>query len=103
MKRYHQSSGSVPILLHTVGLLLATWLVLSDQAVQSGTGVLTDDAAGDRSTDVIYDDMNPEKIEALPDTQPHRPVDLAIVKADREGSIPCSDLHPVRYSMTCDT
>lgn len=29
--------------------------------------------------------MNPDQIESLPDSQPHRHVDLAIVKADKEG------------------
>lgn len=36
-------------------------------------------------TEVIYDDMNIGQLEALPDSAPHRIVDLAIVKADQEG------------------
>ena len=49
-------------------------------------GVLIDDAAGDRTTDTIYDDANPDQIESLPDTQLHRNVDLELVKADKEGA-----------------
>jgi hypothetical protein len=48
-------------------------------------GVLVDDAHGLKPTDVIYDDANPDQIETLPPTQPHRPVDLEIVQADKEG------------------
>lgn len=44
-----------------------------------------DNAAGDRTTDTIYDDSNPDQIETLPDTQPHRNVDLELINADKEG------------------
>jgi hypothetical protein len=44
-----------------------------------------DDAAGLRDSDVVYVDTNSEQIESLPDTAVHRPVDLAIVGADKEG------------------
>jgi hypothetical protein len=47
-----------------------------------------DDAVGDHTTDVIYDDSNPDQIETLADTQPHRNVDLALLKADKEGDSP---------------
>ncbi|KAF8894204.1 hypothetical protein CPB84DRAFT_1848538 [Gymnopilus junonius] len=70
MKRYHQKNGTVPILIHT-----------------SGTGVLTDDAAGDRFYDTIYNDLDADQIETLADTAQHRYVDLAIVKADKEGYV----------------
>lgn len=40
------------------------------------------------SSDLIYDDMNPGQIEALPPTQPHRPVDIEVTGADKEGSLP---------------
>lgn len=48
-------------------------------------GVLTDDAVGNYSGETIYDDMDPEQIESLPDTQLHRDVDLEIVHADEDG------------------
>jgi hypothetical protein len=52
-------------------------------------GVLMDDAAGLRNTDVVYVDTHPEQFESLPVTALHRPVDLEIVTADKEGrSIP---------------
>lgn len=38
-------------------------------------------------SDVIYDGMNPNQIESLPPTQPHRPVDLVITEADKEGYV----------------
>jgi len=47
--------------------------------------VLIDDAAGLRDTDVVYVDTNPEQFEALPPTALHRPVDLEVVAADKEG------------------
>lgn len=52
-------------------------------------GVLTDDARGMHSTQNIYSDLDIEKIETLPPTQPHRDVDLALVEADEQGKRPC--------------
>lgn len=49
-------------------------------------GVLIDDAAGDHITDTIYNDADPDQIETLADTQPHRNVDLELLKADKEGT-----------------
>ena len=37
-------------------------------------------------SDLVYDDIKPDQIEALPSTQPHRPVDIKIVEADAQGS-----------------
>ncbi|KAA1475300.1 NAD(P)-binding protein [Dentipellis sp. KUC8613] len=68
LKKRHEKTGEVPILIHT-----------------SGTGVLTDDARGDQATDTIYYDTNTEQIEALPDTQMHRNIDLEVVAADKAG------------------
>jgi hypothetical protein len=45
-----------------------------------------DDAAGLRDTGVVYVDTNPEQFEALPPTALHRPVDLEVVAADKEGA-----------------
>ncbi|KAI0303684.1 hypothetical protein B0F90DRAFT_1708142 [Multifurca ochricompacta] len=70
LKARHDKSGEVPIYIHT-----------------SGTGVLIDDAAGLRDTDVVYVDTNTEQIESLPLTAVHRQVDLDIVAADKEGYV----------------
>ena len=48
--------------------------------------MLVDNAAGNYATDTIYDDTNPDQIETLPDTQPHRNVDLVLLNADKEGA-----------------
>ena len=53
--------------------------------LNSFLGVMMDEAAGLRDTDVIYVDTNPEQFEALPPTALHRPVDLEVVAADKEG------------------
>ena len=50
-------------------------------------GVLSVDSAGEEATEEVYDDMNPDQIESLPLTQMHRPVDVAIVEADKEGYV----------------
>jgi len=52
----------------------------------SGTGVLADDAKGEYS-DVIYYDDKPEQIETLAPTQLHRDVELLLVSADKEGYV----------------
>ena len=46
---------------------------------------MIDDARGMFPSDKIYSDVNIAQLETLPETQPHRLVDLALVKADREG------------------
>jgi len=46
-----------------------------------------DNAAGLQDSDVIYVDTNTEQIESLPATAVHRPVDLEIVAADKDGYI----------------
>ncbi|OAX38403.1 NAD(P)-binding protein [Rhizopogon vinicolor AM-OR11-026] len=68
LKKQHEQTKKVPILIHT-----------------SGTGVLIDQAAGNFTADKIYSDLDIPKIEALPKTQPHREVDIAVVAADEEG------------------
>jgi len=66
----HESTGKVPLLIHT-----------------SGTGVLIDNAAGMYATDVVYSDLDLKQIESLQETQIHRNVDLAIVDADKQGYV----------------
>ncbi|KAF8223098.1 NAD(P)-binding protein [Tricholoma matsutake] len=70
LKKRYTEIGSPPILIHT-----------------SGTGVLTDSAAGMYQYETIYDDADPEQIESLAPTQAHRNVDLEIVNADKEGYV----------------
>ncbi|EKM80125.1 hypothetical protein AGABI1DRAFT_57587 [Agaricus bisporus var. burnettii JB137-S8] len=69
-KRGFQKTGKPSTFIHT-----------------SGTGVLVDDAAGLRTTDVIWNDADPDQIEQLPPTAPHRDVDLEILQADKEGYV----------------
>jgi len=70
MRKRHATVGDLPILIHT-----------------SGTGELTDKAAGMYATDTIYSDLDPDQIEALPATALHRDVDLTIVEADKQGYV----------------
>jgi len=51
------------------------------------SGVLADDAQGIFTTDTIYSDLNVDQIRSLPITRLHRPVDLTLVDADKEGYI----------------
>ncbi|OMP86686.1 hypothetical protein BK809_0003859 [Diplodia seriata] len=50
----------------------------------SGTSLLDDQALGAYKGDKIYTDADAATIDGLPDTQPHRFVDLAIARAARE-------------------
>lgn len=59
----------------------------SKDSHQSGTGLIADTAAGLYATDKIWDDLDPDDLETLPDTAPHRDVDLAIINADNEGYV----------------
>ncbi|KAG7089748.1 hypothetical protein E1B28_011402 [Marasmius oreades] len=70
LKKRFEETGKPPLLIHT-----------------SGTGVLSDDAAGKHQTDTVYDDKNPNQIESLAPTQMHRNVDLEVVAADNEGNV----------------
>ncbi|KAF8623606.1 hypothetical protein AX17_007309 [Amanita inopinata Kibby_2008] len=68
LKAKYEATKVLPILIHT-----------------SGTGVLSDNAAGMFATDDIYSDKDVEKFEKLPPTQMHRPVDLELIEADKQG------------------
>ncbi|KIJ67094.1 hypothetical protein HYDPIDRAFT_128710 [Hydnomerulius pinastri MD-312] len=68
LKKRHQQTSTAPILIHT-----------------SGIGVFIDNADGNFASDEIYSDLDLHKLEALPRTQPHREVDLAIADAGKEG------------------
>lgn len=50
-------------------------------------GVLADICDGNQASDMIYDDVNLDQFEKLPDTQPHREVDLELINADKEGTL----------------
>lgn len=70
LKKRHETTGDVPILIHT-----------------SGTGVLYSMDNGAFPGKVIYDDTNVEQMASIPETQIHRNVDLAVVGADQEGYV----------------
>lgn len=59
-------------------------------AYPSDLGVLADDAAGMRDTDIIYNDRDIEQLASIPRTQPHREVDLTVLTADQEGELDCA-------------
>lgn len=48
--------------------------------------VLSDNAAGMHGTDVVYCDADPEQLDAIAPTQPHRNVDLTVIAGDKEGT-----------------
>lgn len=50
----------------------------------SGTSLLDDSANGAFKGDEIYDDKDPAAIDALPDSAPHRAIDLTIVRTAKE-------------------
>lgn len=56
-----------------------------DVMLTASAGVLIDDARGMFATNTIYSDLNIPQLESLPESQPHREVDLALVEADGEG------------------
>ncbi|OBZ72277.1 hypothetical protein A0H81_07905 [Grifola frondosa] len=70
LKKRHYRTGEIPIFIQT-----------------SGTGVLRDNAVGMFPTSTIYYDSDPDQMETLAPTQPHRNVDLAIVDADKQGFV----------------
>ncbi|KAJ7661706.1 hypothetical protein B0H17DRAFT_320768 [Mycena rosella] len=53
----------------------------------SGTGCLVDESFGMYGPKEIIDDIDSERIAALPITQPHRHVDLELVEADLQGYV----------------
>lgn len=72
-----------------------------DPRIQSGTGALTDNAQGDFAGGILYSDLDVPTIESIPDSNPHRHVDTAIVAADKEGAIPVvSFFHPLTHETS---
>ncbi|KAI0789838.1 NAD(P)-binding protein [Abortiporus biennis] len=70
LKRRHETTGDVPILLHT-----------------SGTATFLYDDRGAAPTGEVYDDLNAQQIETLSPEALHRHVDLEVVAADKEGYV----------------
>jgi len=70
LEKRHKATGVVPSFIQT-----------------SGTGVLIDNAEGMYAYDTIYYDDDPDQIETLAPTQPHRNVDLELVEADKQGYV----------------
>ena len=54
------------------------------------TGVVTvgHETKGMASTDTVDDDSNVEQLDGIPPTAIHRSVNLALVDADRQGTVP---------------
>lgn len=50
----------------------------------SGTSVLDDGAAGSKKSDKVYHDSVKSEVDSVPDDAPHREIDLAITKAQKE-------------------
>ncbi|KAJ7673891.1 hypothetical protein DFH06DRAFT_1319008 [Mycena polygramma] len=70
LKKRFDTTGVKPTLIHI-----------------SGTGCLGDGAKGTFASEKIWKDTDLAALEALPDTQSHRNVDLAIIGADTQGYI----------------
>ncbi|KIY72466.1 NAD(P)-binding protein [Cylindrobasidium torrendii FP15055 ss-10] len=51
----------------------------------SGGGVLMDDARGTYASEKVWDDADTKEMANIRATNPHRPVDLEVLKADAEG------------------
>ncbi|ORX40829.1 hypothetical protein BD324DRAFT_612232 [Kockovaella imperatae] len=76
MKKRHENTGKVGVLIHV-----------------SGTGTIIDDARGEYEGKDIYTDLpepssahpDTKTIQSLPDDAFHRPVDLLVEEADKEG------------------
>ncbi|KAF9562653.1 NAD(P)-binding protein [Agrocybe pediades] len=70
LKIRHEKTGKAPILIHT-----------------SGTAFIGDNAAGLRSEESTYSDLEVERLNAIPVSVVHRNVDIPIIEADKAGVI----------------
>lgn len=52
----------------------------------SGTSVLDDGAHGSKKSDKVYSDATRDDVDSVPNDAPHREIDLAIVKGQKELS-----------------
>ncbi|KAJ7671746.1 hypothetical protein B0H17DRAFT_1085063 [Mycena rosella] len=69
-KRRYEATGTLSVFIHA-----------------SGVGCLADDAFGMYGPKDLIGDIDTETIAALPIDQPHRSVDVEIVKADKQGYV----------------
>ncbi|KAJ7581520.1 hypothetical protein C8J56DRAFT_1168984 [Mycena floridula] len=69
-KKRYSASGIQPVFIHN-----------------SGVGFLVDESAGMYGPKNVIDDIETDKIEAIPSTEFHRNVDIVLVKADQEGYV----------------
>ena len=72
----------------------------------SGTSVLDDMAEGEFKNERVYSDTPRSEIDSVPDDAPHRPIDLAIVKAQKELGEKAKlavMIPPLIYGCTCSS
>lgn len=87
-QRKFQETGKPSIFIHTVSLRGYLFgASRSYSTLQSGTIIIADDATGLHSSDVVWNDADPDQIEQLPPTAPHIDVELEIIRADKEGYV----------------
>ncbi|KAF8199610.1 hypothetical protein BJ912DRAFT_844564, partial [Pholiota molesta] len=71
LRKHYTETGNAAIFIHTSGM----------------SAFADTNAEGFFTSIEIYDDLNPCQVNALPDTQPHRLVEIELVKADNEGYV----------------
>ena len=109
MKKRHATSGDVPLLIHTVcwcpqfnvvfvlisashspAPVRMTKKVPQNEVLTDALHRRSDPWPGyqrfDRRLDSVYDDSNVEQMANISPEAPHRAIDLAIIKADTEGT-----------------
>ncbi|KAG6915857.1 hypothetical protein DXG01_009564 [Tephrocybe rancida] len=86
LEKRFKATGNVPILIHT-GQVYSHAFGFEEIIAYQSPGVLVDNAAGAFAGGIIYDDANPDQIETLASSQPHRIVDLEILKGDAAGYV----------------
>lgn len=89
-KTRFQKTGVAPIFIHTVSCASRLTRTCNrtkpvTSHLQSGVGVLVDNAEGNYESTDVCSDLDVPKIESLPDSQWHRIVDRTIVAAAEEG------------------
>ncbi|TFK78737.1 NAD(P)-binding protein [Polyporus arcularius HHB13444] len=70
LRKRHEKTGDVPILIHT-----------------SGVGSWADGAGGEYASERVVSDLDTSTFDALPVTAAHRSVDILACKADSEGYV----------------
>ncbi|KAG6888925.1 hypothetical protein C0995_004938 [Termitomyces sp. Mi166 len=86
LKERFDKTKTPPTLIHTERVW--SYLTLWRASLKGSTiGVLIDNANGQYAGKDVYSDLDLEKLESLPDSQPHRNVDLTLVDADNRGYV----------------